>query len=317
MIGIDGGGTKTEFVLFSENGQVLKRLFLSSSHPDSVGLEQTLNIFYSGIDELLEFSPNACAAFIGMAGVSNKKSTRASQILNELQKKYKNIKFAVESDILNVIYSVSKNKNMLALICGTGSILYMRKDGQNYRFGGWGNIFDDVGSGYAFGRDAIRAALLELDGVGEATVLSEYIREVSGDEVNGKVIGECYRQPKSYAASYAPLVFRAIKEKDDKVAKEILLKNAQDVAKLMNAAVARHGRVEDVVACGGVFKNREIFEPAIKKYLDYPINFVYPTLPPIYGACVGCCNEMNIDTDENFRQVFDETYNAILKGETK
>ena len=30
MIGIDGGGTKTEFVLFSENGQVLKRLSLSS-----------------------------------------------------------------------------------------------------------------------------------------------------------------------------------------------------------------------------------------------------------------------------------------------
>ena len=315
MIGVDGGGTKTEFVLFTKSGQVLKQIFLSSTHPDSVGLEQTLNIFYEGIDELLEFSPSVCAVFIGMAGVANKKSSRAGEISTELQKRYKNIKFSVESDILNVIYSVSKNKDMLALICGTGSILFMRKDGQNYRFGGWGNLFDDVGSGYALGRDAIRAALLEIDGVGKPTVISEYIKEISGDDANGKVIKECYKQPKSYTASYAPLVFRAIIEKDDEVAKDILDKNAQGVANLMNAAIARHGSVEYVVACGGVFKNREIFEPAIKKHLNSSINFVYPTLPPIYGACVGCCKEIGIDADEKFKEIFEQSYNTLLKGD--
>ena len=53
MIGIDGGGTKTEFVLFSESGRVLNRIVLGGSNPNTVGMENAINILQLGIDTLL------------------------------------------------------------------------------------------------------------------------------------------------------------------------------------------------------------------------------------------------------------------------
>ena len=44
MIGIDGGGTKTEFVLFSESGRILKRIVLDGCNPNTVGMEEAMNI---------------------------------------------------------------------------------------------------------------------------------------------------------------------------------------------------------------------------------------------------------------------------------
>ena len=38
LLAADGGGTKTEFVLFTQAGKVLKRLVLGGSNPNSVGL---------------------------------------------------------------------------------------------------------------------------------------------------------------------------------------------------------------------------------------------------------------------------------------
>ena len=40
LIGIDGGGTKTEFVLFTEHGRILRRVKLSCSNPNDIGLEK-------------------------------------------------------------------------------------------------------------------------------------------------------------------------------------------------------------------------------------------------------------------------------------
>ncbi len=311
MIGIDGGGTKTEFAIFTESGRVLKRLYLESSHPDSIGLEHSIEVLRSGIDKLLEYSPNVCAIFAGLAGVLNKNVANAEKIANALAKKYKNIKIVIESDILNVIYCASKKKNLISIICGTGSILFLRKDGQNHRFGGWGNLFDDVGSGYAIARDGIRAVIEEIDGMGEPTLITSLIEEASEDGSFSTVISNCYKHPKSYIASFAPLIFQAYRE-GDKVATEILENNAHGIAKLINSAMARHGEVKDVVACGGVFKNREVFEPMIQKYLSTPLNFIYPSLPPIYGACVGACIAMGIDADDEFQKKYEETYNALI-----
>lgn len=40
FLGIDGGGTKTEFVLVSSEGYVLKRLVKSGCNPNDIGYDQ-------------------------------------------------------------------------------------------------------------------------------------------------------------------------------------------------------------------------------------------------------------------------------------
>ena len=310
MIGIDGGGTKTEFSLFTESGEVLKTLRLSTCHPDSVGIDGCYEILFSGVDKLLELAPNVSAIFCGLAGVATKNNKRIDMITEAFQKRYKNIKIGIGSDILNVIYSGTHEKNVLALICGTGSILVLRKDGENYRFGGWGNIFDDTGSGYALGRDAVKAAIDEIDGTAAPTLITKYLKEMSDDGTIEFIIGKSYRTEKSYVASFAPVVFRAYNDGDAR-AKEILEHNTQGIANLINSAMRRHGRVSDIIACGGVFNNREIYEPMIQKHLDTKLNFIYPTLPPVYGACVGSCLLTDVDVNDEFKIKFEKTYKTI------
>ena len=49
MLGIDGGGTKTEFGVFDQNGFVLKRICLSGSNASHIGVDGTLELLRYGI----------------------------------------------------------------------------------------------------------------------------------------------------------------------------------------------------------------------------------------------------------------------------
>ena len=52
LLGIDGGGTKTEFLLTDLNGKEIGRLFFGASNPVSTGIENTYNILNKGIKEI-------------------------------------------------------------------------------------------------------------------------------------------------------------------------------------------------------------------------------------------------------------------------
>ena len=62
----------------------------------------------------------------------------------------------------------------IIVIAGTGSIAFGRdREAGVIRVGGWGNQFDDAGSGYDIGRKAVLAALRAYDGRGKATGLTQ------------------------------------------------------------------------------------------------------------------------------------------------
>ena len=52
LLGIDGGGTKTEFLLSDLNGNEIKRLFLGGSNPVNIGIENTLAVLEKGIKQI-------------------------------------------------------------------------------------------------------------------------------------------------------------------------------------------------------------------------------------------------------------------------
>lgn len=308
MIGVDGGGTKTEFILFTESGKVLRRLKLPQSNPSNIGFENCFSVLSEGIDILLDAVPRVDGIFAGMAGTLS--SDNANKVRSYLKTHYKNIPTFADSDAVNVLLSGKNASGGMALICGTGSVLFVRENGKNYRFGGWGSLFDDAGSAYNIGCGAVKAALRFLDGVGEQTVLSELLTEYLGDDlVNGSNL--CYERGKAFVASLAPTVFTAY-AKGDKVAQDILQQNADELALLINSARKRYGNLSEVVACGGIFENNHaVFEPMIRRKLDRPLHFIYPQLPPVYGACVACCRELKITADEAFYRNFYETYRSL------
>ena len=292
MIGIDGGGTKTEFVLFMESGRIINRIILGGCNPNTVGLQNSLEILKVGIDTLLKIETRVCGIFIGAAGLDSGNNTE--QIRSRLREMYPNIKIQCENDIFNVIACGKNLDRCVAAICGTGMIIYANQNGELKHFGGRGYLLDKGGSGYHIGRDAICAAQDAADGVGARSILTDLVEEKLGNTVWDS-IQDIYGKGQAYIASFAPCVFRAY-EHGDEIAKQILENNARCLAELINFAVGHCDVGNYVVASGGIIKQKESFREMLKGMLDADIELDVPDYPPIYGACIMCCRLCGIDT---------------------
>jgi len=305
LIAIDGGGTKTEFALFTKNGQVLQAFKLAGSNPNGIGGTASNKIIASGINKILADEPNISAVFAGISGLSigdNDKNLR-----DFLKTTYPSIKIAADSDLYNVLQS-SPTPAKIAAICGTGSVVFVEKDDNTFQYiGGYGHLFDDAGSAYHIGRDAISAALYQQDGSGEHTQITPLLQQVLGDDVRDS-LDLIYQKGKDYIASFARIVFTAFSQGDD-VAAQILQRNAKYLADLISTAINVHNGGRKIILQGGVFENcSDIFLPLIKQHLPKDIEFILPDLPPIFGACVECCKRFKIDVGEDFYDNFKKSY---------
>ena len=310
MIGIDGGGTKTEFVLFTETGEILKRLKLPQSNPNDIGFDKCCALISEGIDVLLEYAPDVQAIFGGIAGCAS--GNNAERLRNFLKRRYKSLEVWIDTDGVNVLSYIGDSQESMALICGTGSVMFVRERGKKHRIGGWGYLFDEAGSAYDIGKEAIRVALAELDGMGPKSVITTYLQEqMKGDVWTN--LSMIYEKGKAYIASFTPLVFQAAQE-NDQIACDILKKNAEYLSKMIMTAKKNYACGNTIVVCGGVWEHYEdVFLPMVKEHLPKEIQFVFPKLPPVYGACVECCRLMNIKLEESFYETFYNDYNRIKR----
>lgn len=304
MIGIDGGGTKTEFVLFSENGRILNRIALGGCNPNTVGIENAMDILKLGIDTFLKIEGKVSGIFVGAAGLDSGNNTLKIKAM--LKEKYPNVKIQCENDIFNVIACGKNLEKCTAAICGTGMIVYANQNGKLRRFGGRGYLLDEGGSGYDIGRDAICAALDEREGLGKHSILTDLVEEKLGNTV-WESIQDIYSKNQPYIASFAPCVFKAYENGDD-IAKQILERNAKRLALLINFAVNNCDVGKYVVASGGIIKEKASFREMVKNSLDADIELDIPNYPPVYGACIMCCRLCGIDAkslEERFMVSYD------------
>lgn len=306
MIGIDGGGTKTEFVLFSESGRILHRIILDGCNPNTVGAERAMDILKLGIDTLMKISGKICGIFVGAAGLDSGNNT--ARINDMLKENYPNVKIRCENDIFNVIACGKDLNRCTAAICGTGMIVYANQNGALRRFGGRGYLLDKGGSGYHIGRDAICAALDAREGLGAHSILTDLVEEKLGNTV-WESIQDIYSKNQSYIASFTPCVFKAY-ENGDVIAEQILEHNADCLAELIHFAVKHCDVGKYVVASGGIIKQKASFREMVKNRLGEEIELDVPDYPPVYGACIMCCLLCGVDTkpvEERFMLSY-ETY---------
>lgn len=307
VIGIDGGGTKTEFVLATEDGIVLRSVKLAQSNPNDIGIQKCCDVLSEGIDMLLEHSPSVCSIFAGIAGCAT--GDNAQRVENFLKEHYPGIEIGVDTDGVNVLSCNTNAADCMALICGTGSVLFAREKGIKYRVGGWGYLFDEAGSAYDIGRDAVRAVLAQLDSMGTETVLTELLATEMKTDI-WSALGKLYREGKAYIASLAPIVFEAY-TMGDRVAMEIVQKNAERLALLVETAMKQYQCGNQVVACGGLIEHyRDILIPYMKKELTEKVEFLIPDVPPVFGACVEGCRRVNLLPDRGFCKAFSRSYSS-------
>ena len=309
LLAADGGGTKTEFVLFTEAGKVLRRLVLGGTNPNSVGMDAALAVLREGIDRMQGEGHPIAGFYAGVAGCTNGENNRS--VLAFLKKTYPDLKTDLKTDIYNVISCVDHSGRSIAVICGTGSIVYAKTEDGLQRLGGWGYLFDSGGSGYDFGRDAVCAALAENDGFGPATQLKPMLEEELGGNVWDK-INVLYTLPKEKIASFAGLVFAAY-EQGDAVAGEIIGKNMDRLAFLINRAVEQYDAGPAVIISGGLTAQKAVLLPFLKEKLHPQLQPVFLDVPQIYGACARCCRLFG-EKGKDFKETFMQSYLAA-KGE--
>ena len=279
IVGIDAGGTKTEFLLCDENENVINRVVLGTGNPNDIGMDACLTLLANGLDKLLgNETPDALFAGVSGGGFGE----LCEKINYFLSSRYPNTKVKNGTDAINLLYCAKTDSTCAALICGTGTALFVRKNGEVLRMGGWGHLFDLGGSGYDIGRDAIKV-LLEAEEIAEErlnTPLCKLLLASLGCSAH-KAIGDFYERGKAYIASFAPLVFEAL-EQGDKFAKMIVEENAQVVAKRISMAKETWGEISQIVCAGGLF-SAPAFYSELSKRVDIPL--IIPDISPAMGAC--------------------------------
>ena len=300
LIGIDGGGTKTDFVLCSVEGFIKKRIFLGTSNPNDIGIDNCCHILKKGISILLESENAIGGIYAGISGGTT--GQNQNKIYCFLHNHFPTIAIQNNSDAAIVMSSCINSKQGIAVISGTGSVAFARENGILHRVGGWGFLFDEAGSGYNLGKDAIRAVLAEEDGTGETTLLTPLLYKEMHSSIWDS-LDDIYAKGKPYIASFAPLVFQAY-EKGDNIAKDIIRKSAHYLSELILKCSHLYDCGNDVVITGGLFNKKGILLPFMEEILQNNFHFIVPSTPPVYGALVECCNMQNIDADASFKNNF-------------
>lgn len=250
-LGIDGGGTKTELLLCDENGKHVKRLISGASNPNDIGMDNCKSVLRLAITEILGELP--CSFVKVFAGLAGAVTGDNKVVLEKFFSEFGFANFAVGADIENIISLGLDGVDGIAVIMGTGLGTFKVSKGKSIKVASLGYLFEDGGSGYAIGRDGLKAHFLALDKLGEKTLITEEIEKREEYNKSG-FLSDVYKGGKRYIASFAKEVFNAL-SRGDTIAKFIVENNMKIVSKLLDDIASSMQKDIKVVFAGGITNN--------------------------------------------------------------
>ena len=281
LLAIDGGGTKTEFLLTDTNKKEIARVVLGASNAVDSGIENTKKILEQGIHNVCkDVSLREVSLFAGLAGgiTGNNK-----QEINKFLSGFGFGCFGNGSDTESVLEIALEGKDGVAIIMGTGIIAFSQVEGKRYRIGGWGYLIDKGGSGFNIGSEAMNSALKYIDGRDGSKILCELIEEKLGKPLPNS-IAKIHNGGKAYIASFAPVVFDAY-DRGDSFSANIIDSNIKEVAEIIIAGLKHLPKdKQKVVICGGLIKRSDILEKYFSKYLNKDVKVSFCNKPVVDGA---------------------------------
>lgn len=262
VLGIDGGGSKTDLVALSLEGAVLFRTRGSGSNPQTAGLDRSLsvirrlaadalefigprrllqtNVYLSGMDLPVEIE-------IFSSAIAAEKWSVAAQ----------GGAAVVDNDLFALLRAGTSRPDAVAVVCGTGiNAVGVRADGRTARFPALGRISGDWGGGADLGALALWHAARSEDGRGAKTVLEKMVPEAYNlptvmDLVEGLHLNHIESRS---VADLTRVLFRAAMNGDE-VAQSLVDRQADEVATLAATALRRLELLDadvPVVLGGGV-----------------------------------------------------------------
>lgn len=295
VLGIDGGGTKTTGIVADEFGNVYMHAVTGRSNPNTLQQEEFEEVICGLVRELKEQDDatfnqlSICFAGIAGVGESGRDAEVAALLARELPA---GTKVIVRNDAFNALYSGTLGGPGIVQIAGTGAVtLGINEKGDTARSGGWGYLFDDEGSGFYLGNEALKAVFRSFDNRGPTTSLTERVTEYLAVQNIPDIIGKVYgkEHPRSVVAPLGRLVLQEA-QADDEVSKGVVEKACVE---MMHSIEACHRRLFDsnhttsIVLSGGVFTDADLFAGRFRELAQHSLpNAVFQTskVPPVGGA---------------------------------
>jgi N-acetylglucosamine kinase-like BadF-type ATPase len=297
FLGVDGGGTKTDFLLIDEAGRVLASQREGSAYYIETGLDAVRAMMERGIRAVL-----AKAALntsdLSFACIGLPAHGEDSGLLPQLDAIALGVlpmeRCRVVNDMVCGWAAALGCRDGINIVAGTGSIGYGEFEGRSARAGGWGELFSDEGSAFWVAREALTLFSRMSDGRAAKGALHELMRAHFKLKLDIDLCAALYGPPpmsRSEIAALAPLVMRAA-QVEDMQALNILERAARELADVVQAVRDRlHVPLTQSLSVsysGGMFKLGgtliRLLGQALKERAAYEL--AAPRLAPQAGAAL-------------------------------
>ncbi|MBI5800677.1 MAG: N-acetylmuramic acid 6-phosphate etherase [Verrucomicrobia bacterium] len=284
FLGIEGGGTRTVALLADADGRLLNRFETGPANFKLLTEAQFLRRLRE-VRAAFAGLPQPAAIAIGLAGARGEPEWQ--NIRAAAAKVWPGVPCHATHDLETALAAAHGSKakgrrvappsnlhspplTQVLVLSGTGSCFFARAaEGRTARFGGWGHVLGDKGSGYEIGLRALKACVFYLDRDGKWSRLGQRIlRALQLNEPN-ELIPWAQAAGKADIAALAEEVFEAAVERDT-IAKDILIGAASSLAKDAVACarkLAKAGEPVQFVLAGSVLLKQPKFARAVAKQL--------------------------------------------------
>ncbi len=308
VIGVDGGNTKTHYVLADSDGNRVGFIKAgTASHERLHGYEGMKRELASRINSLLGDAglkaEDVSFSVLGLAGADIPKQYRE---ISERLKEIGLVNFKVYNDAYLGIKAGSEKGYGICSINGTGtSCTGIDRHGRYLQVGGCGNITgDDAGGGYLRSM-AIRLAYESIYKCGEPTILKDMLfdlLEVSEEDRFLEAVYEKVLSGLTDKVLLSKIVFQAA-NRGDNAAIKLLEHVGKETAKAV-VGVARmldfsEDEELDIVMAGSIHVKGEnpvmlnAFKDEVTKNIKYRPRFHLLKAPPVAGAVIWALEEVN------------------------
>ncbi|MDO5047018.1 MAG: BadF/BadG/BcrA/BcrD ATPase family protein [Anaerococcus sp.] len=288
-LGVDGGGTKTAFLLEVDGKRYESKQ--KTIHPKQVSKEEFFETMKEGVKEVTEkagVKPEDIAfTFVASPGYGQYPATEA-YIDEGIRKALGSDRFKVANDCVNGWAGSLNAKAGINLVLGTGQIGYgVDEQGSSMRSGGWGPLLGDEGSGYDIGLKLLNIFTKMSDGRYEKTDLYGMIKERLEISDDMQVIDLAENMKRDQIADLSKLLGEGLK-REEKYSTMILEDIAKEAALVIDSIIRGlnfKGEV-DVSYSGGVFNLGDSLIKKIEKNSSYNIKIKDPYTNPSEGSLI-------------------------------
>jgi N-acetylglucosamine kinase-like BadF-type ATPase len=303
FLGVDGGGTKTEFVCIDAAGAVVARQIEGTTYHLQVGLDGAVRALESGISGIcaqLDIAPaDLTYTFFGLPAFGED-SAVDPELDHHCARLLGHDRYRCGNDMICGWAGSLACADGINLVAGTGSIGYGERQGKAARAGGWGEVFSDEGSAYWIAIQGLNAFTRMSDGRLPKGPLHEAFRcrlgLVADLDICAAVMGE-NGLARGDIAGLAPVVAEAVAAGDPAAIAihEAAAGELAAIAAALRAALGfARGEAVPLSWSGGVLANDVSVRARLEARLDLEggYHIVEPRHSPAYGAALYAAHQI-------------------------